>query len=102
MAISQVGNIAYINQNSLLNAQVQATTLNQPAIASAVNLAEFNERMQENLEVRKTEELENVNKDGENQNQQEREENEKKQEKPINKKQNIYSTNKDIPLDIEV
>lgn len=65
MAISQVGNIAYINQNTLSNAQLQASQLNAQSAQNLINLQEFSQKVQENLEVRKAEESKAIDKDGE-------------------------------------
>lgn len=65
MAISQVGNIAYINQNTLSNAQLQASQLNAQSAQNLINLQEFSQKVQEKLEVRKAEESKAIDKDGE-------------------------------------
>ena len=65
MAITQVGNIDYIKQNTLLNSQMQAANLNAANAQTAINMKEFSEKMQENLEVRATEESKAIDKDGE-------------------------------------
>lgn len=63
MAISQIGNIAHINQNTLLNSQLQAANLNAQNTQNAINIQEFSQKMQENLEVRKTKESKVIDKD---------------------------------------
>lgn len=70
MAITQIGNIAYINQNTLLNSQMQAAQLNAPNAQTAINIQEFSEKMQEIAEVRPTEESKDINKDGQSGNKQ--------------------------------
>ncbi|MGX3011489.1 NFACT family protein [Helicobacter sp. 23-1044] len=64
MAISQIGNIAHINQNTLSNAQLQASQQNAQNAQNLINIQEFSQKIQENLEVRKTEESKAINKDG--------------------------------------
>ena len=55
MAISQVGNIAHINQNTQLGAQFQANIQSQINLQAAINIEEFIEQRDENKEVPKTE-----------------------------------------------
>lgn len=66
MAISHIGNIAHINQNTLLNSQLQAANLNAQNAQSIINIEEFSQKMQENLEVRKAEESKAIDKDAQN------------------------------------
>lgn len=67
MAITHIGNIAHINQNTLLNSQLQAAQQNAQNTQNLVNIQEFTQKMQENLEVRKAEESRAIDKDGQNQ-----------------------------------
>ena len=71
MAITQIGNIAHINQNTLLNSQMQAAQLNAANTQSAINIQEFSEKMQEIAEIRPAEESKEIDKDGQSSNKQE-------------------------------
>lgn len=104
MAITQVGNIAYINQNTLLNSQMQAANLNATNAQTAINMKEFSEKMQENLEVRATEESKAIDKDAENSNKQEYESDSSENETPqkAQKKEHLNIYGEDGILDIEV
>lgn len=104
MAITQVGNIAYINQNTLLNSQMQAATLNAANAQTAINMKEFSEKMQENAEVRATEESKAIDKDAENSNKQEYEGDSSENETPqkAQKKEHLNIYGEDGILDIEV
>ena len=104
MAITQVGSIAYINQNTLLNSQMQAANLNAANAQTAINMKEFSEKMQENLEVRATEESKAIDKDAENSNKQEHEGDSNDNETPQNapKKEHLNVYGGDGILDIEV
>lgn len=108
MAISQIGNITHINQNALLNSQLQANALNQPNVQSAMNIQDFSEKMQENVEVRPTEGIEKVDKDSSNSNKQEYKKDEEHNLKSSNttleskKHKNIYASSERSMLDIEV
>lgn len=104
MAITQVGNIAYINQNTLLNSQMQAANLNAANAQTAINMQEFSEKMQENLEVRATEESKAIDKDAKNSNKQEYESDLSDGEnKPTtHKKEHLNVYGEDGILDIEV
>lgn len=104
MAISQVGNIAYINQNTQLGAQFQANIQSQINLQAAINIEEFIQQKDENKEVRKTEGVEKINKDSSNSNQnaQNDKQNDKNKEQQTEDKarKNIYSNS--TLLDIEV
>lgn len=103
MAITQVGNIAYINQNTLLNSQMQAANLNAANAQTAINMKEFSEKMQENLEVRATEESKAIDKDAENSNKQEYEDSsESETPQKVQKKEHLNVYGGDGVLDIEV
>ncbi len=104
MAITQVGNIAYINQNTLLNSQMQAANLNAANAQTAINMKEFSEKMQENLEVRATEESKAIDKDGQNSNKQEYESDSNNSESPpkAHKKEHLNIYGEDGILDIDV
>lgn len=65
MAITHIGNIAHINQNTLLNSQLQAAQQNANSAQNLANIQDFTQKMQENLEVRKAEESKAIDKDGE-------------------------------------
>ena len=106
MAITQIGNIAYINQNTLLNSQMQAAQLNAPNAQTAINIQEFSEKMQEIAEVRPTEESKEIDKDGQSGNKQEYSADssesapKNRADLPKREHQNIYG--EDGILDIEV
>ena len=106
MAITQIGNIAYINQNTLLNSQMQAAQLNAPNAQTAINIQEFSEKMQEIAEVRPTEESKEIDKDGQSGNKQGYEADssesvpKNRANPPKREHQNIYG--EDGILDIEV
>ena len=106
MAITQIGNIAYINQNTLLNSQMQAAQLNAPNAQTAINIQEFSEKMQEIAEVRPTEESKEIDKDGQSGNKQGYEADssesapKNRADSPKREHQNIYG--EDGILDIEV
>lgn len=101
MAISHIGNIAYINQNTLLNSQLQAANLNAQNAQSIINIEEFSQKMQENLEVRKAEESKAIDKDAQNSKHNADAQNPHTPQNPAPKKhKNIYGDNG--ILDIEV
>ncbi len=103
MAITQIANIAYINQNTLLNSQAQAAALNAPNAQSAMNIQAFSEKMQEQLEVRSTEETKAIDKDGQNASEQEfAQDGEGQGEADAEKKEHINIYGGDGILDIEV
>lgn len=113
MAISQVGNIAYINQNSQANAQIQANTLNQTIAQNLANIQEFSDKIAENVEVRPTEEIEQIDKDSNpkhNQNAENSAEDsanatnsaDSTESAPKEARENIYPTGDNLTLDIEV
>lgn len=101
MAISHIGNIAHINQNTLLNSQLQAANLNAQNAQSIINIEEFSQKMQENLEVRKAEESKAIDKDAQNSKNNADAQNPDSRQNPAPKKhKNIYGDNG--ILDIEV
>lgn len=101
MAISHIGNIAHINQNTLLNSQLQAANLNAQNAQNMINIQEFSQKMQENLEVRKAEESKAIDKDAQNSNKNSESPTNNKKQNPAKKKHlNIYGD--DGILDIEV
>lgn len=109
MAISQIGNITHINQNTLLNSQLQANALNTPNLQSAINIQEFSDKIKENMEVRKAEGVESINKDSSSKNKQDMESREDSKKEDIasqaQKKPHVndYTKHSDgIMLDIEV
>lgn len=103
MAITQVGNIAYINQNTLLNSQMQAAQLNAANAQTAINLKDFSDKMQEVSEVRPTEESKAIDKDAQNANKQEYEANSSGENPPPQpKKEHINIYGEDGILDVEV
>lgn len=73
MAITQIGNIAHINQNTLLNSQLQAAQQSAQDAQNLANIQEFTQKVQENLEVRKAEESKAIDKDAQNRGKKERE-----------------------------
>lgn len=102
MAITQAGNIAYINQNTLLNSQMQAANLNAANTQTAINMKDFSEKIQETLEVRATEGSKAIDKDTENANKQEYEGNSNETPQKAQKKEHLNIYGEDGILDIEV
>lgn len=104
MAISQIANISHINQNSQLNAQLQANNINQTTTHNLINIQDFNDKIQKNIDIRPTEEIEKINKDSNPQNQAQHENNNEEKTIPQekNNRTNIYAGDENLWLDIEV
>lgn len=67
MAISPIGNVTYINQNSQINALQQANALTRADMANIIN-KEFQDKINDIQEVRPTEDTQALNPDAQNNN----------------------------------
>lgn len=83
MAISSIGNLTFINQNSQIGATQQANVQHQADIANVANMQDFQDKLNDIQEVRKLEENEAINPDADsekNRREQEEEQREREQE----------------------
>ena len=67
MAVSPVGNLTFINQNSQVGANFQANAQHRVEIANMANLQDYKHKLQEVQEVRRLEENEAINPDADSQ-----------------------------------
>lgn len=63
MAVSSIGNLTYINQNLQVGTNLQANAQHRMDLANLTNMQDFQEKLEENKEVRKLEENEAVHPD---------------------------------------
>lgn len=83
MAISSIGNLTFINQNSQIGATHQAGVQHRADVANVANMQDFQDRLNDIQEVRRLEENEAINPDADsekNRKEQEQEQKEREQE----------------------
>lgn len=98
MAISPIGNITYINQNTQLNSVQQANAVARGDMADVIS-KEFQDKLKDIQEVRPTEDSQSINPDKKGDGSFEQEKKEKKNLKKEAKEENPPSTH---ILDIKV
>lgn len=98
MAISPIGNVTYINQNSQINALQQANALTRADMANIIN-KEFQDKINDIQEVRPTEDTQALNPDAQNNNKGESNEEQQRQNKNNKEDEDISSSSHHI-LDI--
>lgn len=67
MAVSSIGNLTFINQNTQVSATHQAGTQHRGDIANIANMQDFQDKLDDIQEVRKLEENEAINPDADSQ-----------------------------------
>lgn len=81
MAISSIGNLTFINQNSQVSATHQAGIQHRADVANVANMQDFQNKLSDIQEVRKLEENEAINPDRDSQKQRQESEAKEQQER---------------------
>ena len=63
MAITQVGNISFINQNMHLNSQIQSNSINHYSAQNNINMQNFNSEVEGRIKVRTIDGVDKINDD---------------------------------------
>lgn len=99
MAISPIGNVTYINQNSQINALQQANALTRADMTNIIN-KEFQDKINEVQEVRPAEDAQALNPDSQNNSKSEFNESEQHHAKKDEEDDKTTSSSSDYILDI--
>ena len=63
MAITQVGNISFINQNIHLNSQIQSNNINHYSAQNNINMQNFNSEVEDKMKIRTLDGVDKINDD---------------------------------------
>ena len=63
MAITQVGNISFINQNMHLNSQIQSNNINHYSAQNNINMQNFNNEVEDKMKIRTLDGVDKINDD---------------------------------------